>query len=78
MKHPIVGDPIYGENEENIVKFLDKVLTPAQRIENGGAKRLLLHASELEFELYGNKYHIKSNIDFEKVCLDSLNVSRET
>ena len=72
VKHTIVGDPIYGESEENLVKFLDKVLTPQERIENGGATRLLLHASELEFELYEKSYHFKSTIDFEEVCLKSI------
>ena len=78
VKHTIVGDPIYGESEENLVKFLDKVLTPQERIKNGGATRLLLHASELEFELYNKQYHIISSIDFEKVCFESINVSHET
>ena len=70
--HIIVGDPIYGQSEEKMVQFLDKVLTPIDRIENGGASRLLLHANELEFELYGKKYHIKSDLDFEKVCFESM------
>jgi len=72
VKHPIVGDPIYGQNEENIIKFLDKDLTPKDRIELSGATRLLLHANELEFELYGKEYHVKSKLDFEKVCLLSF------
>lgn len=72
VKHPIVGDPVYGESEENMIKFLDKVLSREDRIKNGGASRLLLHASELEFELYNNVYNIKSNIDFEKVCFESI------
>jgi len=72
VKHPIVGDPVYGQSEEDMVKFLDKVLTPKDRIEKGGATRLLLHASELEFELYGKMYNIKSDIDFEKICFDSM------
>ncbi|MCX6052936.1 MAG: RluA family pseudouridine synthase [Campylobacterales bacterium] len=72
VKHPIVGDPIYGQSEENIVKFLDKELDAKERIKNSGASRLLLHANELEFELYEKIYHIKSNIDFEKVCFDSI------
>jgi len=70
--HTIVGDPIYGQSEEKMVQFLDKVLTPLDRIANGGASRLLLHANELEFELYGEKYHIKSDLDFEKVCFESM------
>lgn len=72
VKHPIVGDPIYGQSEEMFVKYLDRKLTPQDRINNGGASRLLLHASELEFELYNKIYNIKSKIDFEKLCLDSL------
>ena len=72
VKHPIVGDPIYAQSEEMIIKFLDRELTPQDRIDNGGATRLLLHASELEFELQGKVYNIKSDIDFEKVCMNSL------
>jgi len=72
VKHPIVGDPIYGQSEKNIVRFLDKELDSEERIENSGASRLLLHANELEFELYEKIYHIKSNIDFERVCLESI------
>ncbi len=72
VKHPIVGDPVYGESEENMVKFLDRALSVKDRINNGGASRLLLHANELEFELYNTRYHIKSDVDFLKVCLDSM------
>lgn len=72
VEHPIVGDPIYGQSEENIVKFLDKELDAKERIKNSGASRLLLHANELEFELYEKTYHIKSKIDFEKVCFESI------
>jgi 23S rRNA pseudouridine1911/1915/1917 synthase len=64
MKHPIVGDPIYGQTAEDIVHFLDKELDAKTRIEKSGASRLLLHANELEFELYGKTYHIKSDVDF--------------
>jgi 23S rRNA pseudouridine1911/1915/1917 synthase len=75
VKHTIVGDPVYGQDDANLVKFLDKELTPLDRIRNGGASRLLLHASELEFELYGKSYNIKSKIDFQTVCKDSMNVN---
>jgi len=66
VKHSIVGDPIYGESEENILKYLDRELTPEDRVRNGGATRLLLHANELEFELYNKKYSIKSGVNFQK------------
>ena len=72
VKHPIVGDPIYGQSEENIVKFLDKELNREQRIENSGASRLLLHANELEFDFDGKSYHIESKVDFEAICLESM------
>ncbi|MFT5835881.1 MAG: 23S rRNA pseudouridine1911/1915/1917 synthase [Sulfurimonas sp.] len=72
VKHPIVGDPIYGQSEIDIVRFLDKELDAKKRIELGGASRLLLHANELEFELYDNQYHIISKVDFEQICLDSM------
>jgi len=74
VKHPIVGDPVYGQSEEDMVKFLDKVLTPKDRVKKGGATRLLLHANELEFELYNKVYNIKSDIDFLQICMESLKV----
>ena len=74
VKHPIVGDPIYGQSEEKMIKFLEKELSAEDRIKNGGATRLLLHANELEFELYDKLYNIKSNIDFEKICFESMNL----
>jgi len=72
VKHSIVGDPIYGQSEENIIKFLDKELDGEQRIENSGASRLLLHASELKFNFEDKNYHIKSDIDFESICFKSM------
>ncbi len=74
VKHPIVGDPIYGQSEEMIIKFLDRELSPQDRIKNGGATRLLLHANELEFELNNKIYHLKSKIDFTTICMNSLKV----
>ncbi len=74
VKHPIVGDPIYGQAENDIVKFLDKELSQTQRIKKSGAKRLLLHASELEFDLYGSSFHIKSDLEFEKTCFESMGI----
>ena len=74
VKHPIVGDPVYGQSEEYIVKYLDRELDRDTRVKISGARRLLLHANELEFELYGKKYQIKSNVDFEKVCLENMQI----
>lgn len=72
VKHPIVGDPIYGQSKEDFIKYLDKKLTPDDRVKKSGASRLLLHASELEFELYEKKYSIKSKINFRELSLDIL------
>ena len=75
VKHPIVGDPVYGQSEENMVKFLDRLLTPEDRIKNSGATRLLLHANELEFNLYNQAYHFKSKVDFLEEVRKSLGLT---
>jgi len=72
VKHPIVGDPIYGQDEKNIVKFLDKELLADERLNNTGASRLLLHASALEFTLYDKTYTIKSDVNCEAAFLNAL------
>jgi len=72
VKHPIVGDPIYGQTHEDIINYLDRVLTPEDRIEKSGATRLLLHANELEFNLYEKDYHIVSKVDFMKEVKSSI------
>ena len=72
VKHPIVGDPIYGQTEEDIVNFLDRVLSPQDRIEKSGATRLLLHANELEFNLYEKDYHFISKVNFLEEARKSL------
>lgn len=74
INHPIVGDPVYGQDEKNIVKYLDRELDRDTRVELSGARRLLLHANELEFELYGQRYHIKSSANFEDMCLKNMDV----
>ncbi len=72
VKHPIVGDPIYGQKEENIIRFLDKEISKEERVKLSGSSRLLLHAHELEFELYNKLYTIKSPFDFEKESIKLL------
>jgi len=74
VKHPIVGDPIYGQREEDIVRFLDKDIDAKERIELSGASRLLLHANELEFELYSKSFHIKSKVDFLQEVANSTSI----
>ena len=70
VKHPIVGDPIYGQKEEDVVRFLDREISPEERKTLSGAARLLLHASQLGFEYEGNTYDIHSRVDFKKLVLE--------
>ena len=72
VKHPIVGDPIYGQKEEDVVRFLDREISLAERKELSGASRLLLHASQLGFDYDGNRFDIHSNVNFRKIALDAV------
>ena len=60
MKHPIVGDPIYGTDYKTASDYLDGVLTLEERIKLTGAKRLMLHANWIEFYYEGIRYKIYS------------------
>jgi len=71
VKHPIVGDPIYGQNEVDVLRFLDKELTPEERVEMSGASRLMLHANQLCFE-HGSKFCINSKDIFSTDPLSFL------
>ncbi len=72
VKHPIVGDPIYGQNEKDVVRFLDKSLSDNERITKSGAKRLLLHANKLCFQYEGIYYNLHSKTDFLQEALESM------
>jgi 23S rRNA pseudouridine1911/1915/1917 synthase len=76
VKHPIVGDPIYGQEEIDVVKFLDKVISLEERLKKGGASRLLLHAHSLEFQYNGNNYHIISQEDFSAECFKAMGINK--
>ncbi len=66
VKHPILGDPIYGSSFDTSDKYLDMKISEEERLIETGATRLLLHANALHFP-YGATYHIKSKLDFTKV-----------
>jgi len=64
VKHPILGDPIYGATYEASNDYLDLTQTEENRLIQHGAPRLMLHAQSLTFT-YGSKFHIESKEDFE-------------
>ena len=65
MKHPILGDPIYGSSFEQSNSYLEGTQSRQDRAIETGADRLMLHASTLEFR-YGATYYIESKVNFEK------------
>jgi len=70
VKHPILGDPIYGTSYETAEAYLEERLSEEERLEKTGASRLLLHAYSLEME-YKNRYYLISRDDFSmaKSCI---------
>ena len=58
--HPIVGDPLYGVDNDFANRYLNKEITEKERIEKTGSNRLMLHAYYLEFMFMNNKYVITS------------------
>ena len=63
VKHHIVGDPIYGINEEDAERFLDGTMSTEEQFQITGSSRLLLHAQSLAFEYKESAYKIESNFD---------------
>ncbi len=63
VKHPIVGDPIYGRSFDEAEAYLDGKMSMHERIRITGSDRLLLHAYSIELE-YINRYKIISEKTF--------------
>jgi len=63
VKHPILGDPIYGASYEASDAYLDMIQSEEERLIHHGAPRLMLHAQSLEFT-YGCKFYLESKEDF--------------
>ena len=63
VKHPILGDPIYGSSFSTANNYLDGRLSKKDRMIETGASRLLLHAQSLKFH-HKSKYEIYSQVDF--------------
>jgi len=58
--HTILGDPIYGIDDQIADEYLRKILPDEKRIELTGAKRLMLHANNLLFFYKDKEYDITS------------------
>ncbi|PUE66987.1 RluA family pseudouridine synthase [Arcobacter lacus] len=58
--HTILGDPIYGVDDENAENYLNKTLSKEDRFKVTKSHRLWLHANYLEFEYKGIIYKIYS------------------
>ena len=63
VKHPILGDPLYGASFKASDDYLDITQSDRDRLIQHGASRLMLHAYSLEF-IYGSKFYIESKEDF--------------
>lgn len=64
VKHPILGDPIYGASYEAADDYLDMTQSDEDRLIQHGAPRLMLHAQSLSFT-YGSQFYIESKEDFK-------------
>jgi len=64
VKHPIIGDPIYGTTYAVSDSYLSETLSTEDREIHTGASRLLLHANSLEFNFRGNRYSLYSRDNF--------------
>lgn len=72
VKHPIVGDPLYGRSDEDALRFINKEIDENERFEKSGSRRLLLHAYQLDFTLSGVRYKLKSRESFEETALKEV------
>jgi 23S rRNA pseudouridine1911/1915/1917 synthase len=63
VKHPIIGDPIYGVDTTIADDYLNKKLSDKDRLKYTGSSRLMLHANSVEF-FYKNHFKIVSKDSF--------------
>lgn len=72
MGYPIVGEPIYRRDLDMAMDYLDKKMSPLERIERTGAKRICLHASKISFDYKDKNFEILSPCDIRSEFLDAL------
>ena len=66
VKHPILGDPIYGTTFKAANAYLEDNLTLTKRSTETGSSRLMLHAHSLTFN-FGPQFYIESKVDFKEM-----------
>ncbi len=68
VKHPILGDPIYGTSYQVASDYLDGKLTIEDRMKYTGETRLMLQANWMELTFDRIRYKIYSKLEFHKMC----------
>lgn len=66
LGHTIIGDPIYGVDDEIADRYLCKELSNEERLHYTKENRLMLHAHYLGFEFQNQKYAFYSKQNFPK------------
>ncbi len=66
VKHPILGDPLYGTTFDTATEYLEGRLSEENRLTQTGATRLMLHAQSLRFT-YKNHFYIESRDEFRSL-----------
>lgn len=72
VEHSILGDTIYGVEEEFTSNYLNGEISEDVRVTITKARRLLLHADLISFEYLGKNYTIKSKQNSEEIFLEEL------
>lgn len=72
VKHPIVGDPIYGREEADAERFLDGSMSLEEQTTLSKSPRLLLHAYSLAFTYKNIDYNIISTFDAKKIFYELM------
>jgi 23S rRNA pseudouridine1911/1915/1917 synthase len=66
VKHSIIGDTLYGVDEDFADRYLSKIVKDDERLHVTKASRLLLHASRIKFIYKDKEYDIISKVDIKK------------
>jgi 23S rRNA pseudouridine1911/1915/1917 synthase len=61
--YTILGDPIYGVDDQIADEYLRKTISDESRVKLTGAKRLMLHANNLSFTYQETEYNITSKLE---------------